>query len=87
MEQGTIYCSDLGLTTQEGCPEIVNGSFTAHGNKLTNLIGGPKYTKGFYTANNNLLTSLEEAPITVGGSFECYNNPTNFTFSEVKKAI
>lgn len=67
---GNFDCSLLGLTTLEGCPEIVEESFSCENNNLTNLIDGPKTVNGsYYNCDRNKLTSLEGAPI----SFNNYN--------------
>lgn len=65
---GIFDCSDLGLTTLEGCPTKVISSFKCNNNFLTDLKGAPKYVLNhFYSLHNNL-TSLEGCPIFIQGN-------------------
>ena len=70
---GSFSCSDIGLTTLEGCPADVTGDFRCEENLLTNLIGGPKKAKN-YLCHTNKLTSLEGGPIKIGKEFDCSDN-------------
>ena len=77
---GSFYCNSNNLTSLEGAPKKVGGSFyCSNNNNLTSLEGAPKKVGGsFYCSNNNNLTSLEGAPEEVGGHFYCnYNNLTS----------
>ena len=66
---GSFYCSNLELTSLEGCPELVGESFMCSNNELTSLKGGPKYVNRSFYCRNNLLSSLVGSPESVGGSF------------------
>ena len=73
--------SDLGeggLTSLDGCPEMVGNNFRCDYNLLTSLEGGPKQVVYDYAANNNQLSNLLGAPERVGGYFDCSSN-TNLT--------
>lgn len=50
-------CSMNSLTSLEGCPEWVGGSFFCTSNLLTNLVGGPKWVGFNYWCNFNRLQS------------------------------
>jgi len=50
-------CSMNSLTSLEGCPEWVGGSFFCSGNLLTNLVGGPKWVGFNYWCKFNRLQS------------------------------
>jgi hypothetical protein len=55
--------SNIGLTTLEGCPRVVKGTFRASINDLTNLKGGPEFVDEYYNIKHNMnLTSLEGLP-------------------------
>ena len=53
--RGDFSCSNLGLTTLEGCPEEVGDQFDCSYNKLHNLIGAPKVVMGDFICENNQL--------------------------------
>jgi hypothetical protein len=58
---GNFYCDGAGLTTLEGCPEIVNGYFSCSNNYLTTLQGCPKYVgKSFWCRNNKVKFTKED---------------------------
>lgn len=60
---GKLDASKLGLTSLEGSPETVIGSFLVFDNNLTSLEGGPKTVTGsYYCSNNPNLTTLKGAP-------------------------
>jgi hypothetical protein len=40
--------NDVDLTTLEGCPSIIAGSFQCNRTKITSLVGGPTYVGGLY---------------------------------------
>jgi hypothetical protein len=71
---GYFDCSELGLTSLKGAPQIVGGSFSCSTNQLTSLEGAPQEVEGYFGCSYNQLTSLKGAPIEVGGNFLCYNN-------------
>ena len=70
---GDFDCSNLGLISLEGAPQIVGGDFWCSWNNLTSLEGAPQ-TVGSFSCSNNQLTSLKGAPKTVEGYFSCSNN-------------
>jgi hypothetical protein len=67
-------CSLNQLTTLEGGPTSVGGSFWCDNNQLTTLEGAPTSVGGGFFCHINQLTTLEGAPTSVGGSFWCDNN-------------
>ncbi len=70
---GTIFASDLNLTSLEGSPSII-GTLYCDNNQLGSLKGGPTTVKNNFVCENNKLTSLEGAPSSVGGYFVCSRN-------------
>jgi len=71
---GHIDVSSNNLTSLEGAPQKVYGSFHCRNNNLSSLEGAPHTVQGHFHCSNNNLTSLEGAPQTVQGSFDCSNN-------------
>lgn len=67
-------CSGNNLTSLEGAPREVEGSFYCRVNKLTSLKGAPIKVGGDFDCSNNNLTSLEGAPREVAGNFDCSYN-------------
>ena len=63
-----------GLTSLEGAPREVGGTFYCANTGLTSLAGAPKKVGDFVCRNNLHLRSLEGAPETVEGNFVCDNN-------------
>jgi len=60
----------IGLTSLEGSPEKVGGSFRLYGNdKLTSLKGGPLDVGREFLCTGSNLYSLEGSPLRVGGRF------------------
>ena len=68
---GYFDCSDLGLTSLEGVPQIVGGDFICKNNHLASLKGAPKIIGEWFSCQSSQLTSLEGAPQEVGGGFDC----------------
>lgn len=62
------------LETLEGCPKIVNGSFSCICNHIPSLEGSPRFVGRSYFCGGNLLTSLVGSPRFVGGHFRCDDN-------------
>ena len=77
---GDFIINALGLTSLEGCPQEVTGTFNASNNKIENLIDGPKKVGKSYNVNgNNKLVSLEGAPEEIGETFnvtDCTSLPS-----------
>jgi len=69
---GNIDVSKTNITSLEGAPKIVNGSFYCHNTKLTSLEGAPNTVNGKFWCYITDITSLEGAPKTVQG-FYCHN--------------
>jgi hypothetical protein len=68
---GYFRIGSIELTTLEGCPFEVTGSFHANNNKFEDLKGSPKKVGGgFFVSNNSKLKSLEGAPEEVGEEFD-----------------
>jgi len=55
-------CKDMGLTTLDGTPRVVEGAFYCDGNPIKNLIGGPERVDKSYNLLFCEVTSLEGAP-------------------------
>ena len=70
---GTIFASDLNLTSLEGSPSIIDTLYCDN-NQLGSLKGGPTTVKNNFVCENNKLTSLEGAPSSVGGYFARFEN-------------
>ena len=67
-------CSCNQLTSLEGSPTRIGGSFICRDNKLTTLVGAPRIVNRDFNCSANELTSLEGAPRIIGGEFSCGNN-------------
>ena len=71
---GDINANNNNLSSLEGCPFIIYGSFYCGHNRLRTLKGAPRVTeRGFY-CENNALTSLKYCPQQIGGNFVAENN-------------
>jgi hypothetical protein len=57
---GHFFCDGAGLTTLEGCPQIVNDGFWCGGNYLTSLEHCPKYVDGNFYCYGNKVQFTEE---------------------------
>lgn len=68
------YCNHIQLTSLQGSPSLVTGSFHCYNNDLTSLKGGPKDVSKDFHCFNNELVSLEGAPTIIGGNFYCSGN-------------
>ena len=79
-EAGLVYkganmdISYNNLTSLEGCPDIISGSFNCSRNKLKSLSDGPKLVDGDYNCRTNQLTSLRFTPEHITGAFRCDHN-------------
>jgi hypothetical protein len=71
---GDINVSNIGLTSLEGAPKVVEGRFYCSYNNLTSLEGAPRVVKKHFYCDYNKLNSLEGAPKIVKGYFNCYGN-------------
>jgi hypothetical protein len=69
-----MFVTHKHLTSLEGCPKKILGSFHAEDNELKSLVGGPKVVGGHYIAADNLLTSLMGMPSTIGRYLDLDNN-------------
>ena len=74
---GDFISDDKSLTTLEGCPNYVSGSFTCVHNHLTDLKGSPRHIGGNFYCNDNKLTTLVGGPDYVGGNYGCEDNNLN----------
>ena len=72
--RGRLSCYDKQLTSLEGAPKHIVGSFWCNGNQLTSLEGAPNRVIGDFWCSNNKLTSLEGSPLEVGGEYSCRDN-------------
>lgn len=68
-----IDVSQNKLTSLDGTPSEVHGSFYCVGNQLTTLEDGPRAVHGQFKCGENKLTSLKGAP-KVLSAFICNNN-------------
>jgi len=71
---GNIDISDMGISSLEGSPMVVEGDFNCSWNDLTTLEDGPKFVTGKYDCSNNMLTSLESSPVYLKDSIDCSHN-------------
>ena len=84
---GYFDCSNLGLKSLKGAPNIVNGDFYCDTNRLTSLKGAPQIVGGDFGCSNNQITSLEGAPQEVRGDFSCENNPNLYSLEGAPKTV
>jgi len=86
--KGDIDVKGMNLTSLEGTPKSVIGSFWCYSNpKLTSLKGAPENVSGNFSCSDNpQLISLEGAPKSVGGNFYCHTDP-KLTQSEIDKLV
>ena len=69
--KGDFECPP-SLTSLEGVPEKVGGSFNCADTNIPSLKGSPKEVgKDFYCNHNRNLTSLEGSPKIIRGDFRC----------------
>ena len=73
--EGDFDIGDNELTSLEGSPKKVTGSFMAHKNEIFSLKGGPKEVGGSFVILHNNVTSLEHSPSLVKEDFICSHNP------------
>jgi hypothetical protein len=71
---GFYQLSECGLTSLDGCPEMIDASFDVQSNSLQSLVGGPKEIKGYYNVSSNRITSLDGIPEKIGGSLDLSDN-------------
>jgi hypothetical protein len=64
-EKGSIYVAKQNLTSLEGMPPEIMGTFFAQNNLLTSLQYGPEIIHGDFQCWDNRLTTLEHGPHTV----------------------
>ena len=84
---GYFDCSNLGLKSLKGAPNIINGDFYCDTNRLTSLKGTPQIVGGDFGCSNNQITSLEGAPQEVSGDFSCENNPNLYSLEGAPKTV
>jgi hypothetical protein len=73
--RGSFRCNEnKKLTSLEGSPKYVGGSFFCTYNSLVSLEGAPEYVGSDFFCDGNKLTSLEGAPRYVGYDFSCFDN-------------
>ena len=84
---GYFDCSNLGLKSLKGAPNIINGDFYCDTNRLTSLKGAPQIVGGEFSCSNNQITSLEGAPQEVSGDFSCENNPNLYSLEGAPKTV
>ena len=72
---GDLDIPRQNLTSLEGCPKIINGSFYCSVNNLESLVGGPEKVKASYFCDNNQLLSLDEIAFYIGNNLSFEGNP------------
>lgn len=87
---GMINVYGEELTSLEGAPKKVKGSFDCSSNNLIDLEGAPDVVEGdFWCCNNLKIKTLKGFPKRVQGSFYCYGNSKvrslkgAYTFEEI----
>ena len=71
----SISLRSSNLTSLEGRPKLVKGSFNCSYNQLTSLEYCPKQVSNNFYCYDNKLTSLKGSPEKINGDFSCsYNN-------------
>lgn len=83
-----IFVTNNNITSLEGSPLEVIGTFDCRNNKLISLEHRPKKVSyDFYCSGNNL-TSLEHRPKIIGGDFLCsYNKIINIKQEVIKNQV
>jgi len=87
---GTISCfslkaSNIDLTTLEGFPTFVYGSFYIENNKLTSFQHCPKEINGSFKCGYNQFKTLDYCPVMVHGNFIMpFNIGNNFTEKDIR---
>ena len=66
-----IDCSWTKITSLEGAPTSVGGSFDCSNTEITSLQGAPTSVGGYFYCCSPDMTSLQGAPTSVGGYFCC----------------
>lgn len=69
-----LYVVNKNITSLEGRPLEVIGTFDCSNNELTSLKNCPKKIKISFSCKKNKLTSLEHRPKIIGGDFFCSDN-------------
>lgn len=72
--EGNLVCTQQGLTSLKGSPEIVTGYFCCDKNELVSLDGAPKYVGDRFDCRDNKLINLKGGPKEVGECFFCDYN-------------
>ena len=62
---GNIDIEDLEITSLEGSPKTITGSFKCRGNELTSLEGAPEEVTGSFDCSYNELKSLSGIPMRI----------------------
>jgi hypothetical protein len=69
---GNFWCHANKLTTLEGSPTEVGGSFIAWENQFVNLKGAPRRVRQMFSCHtNSKLQNLEGGPVWVGSDYKC----------------
>ena len=73
---GWFDCSVNRLTSLDGCPKEVIGSFYCYdNNNITSLIGCPERVGGNFDCRGNNIRDFEGFPKHIGGGFYCGGSP------------
>ena len=70
----TFNVRNEGITSLEGSPDVVMGSYVCADNPVTSLEYSPKEVYGDFHCESTKITTLEGSPTKVGGSFNCGDN-------------
>ncbi len=71
---GDLLVQGNRLSSLEGSPHRVSGTFNCCGNGITSLKGAPSFVGKDFFARGNRLATLEGGPDTVRGSYDCADN-------------
>lgn len=72
--EGNFDCSNLGLETLKGCPDIVEGYFKCSNNNLISLEYSPKKVNREFNCNYNKLSNLKGLPKELNSHLSCSMN-------------
>lgn len=72
--EGNFDCSNLGLETLKGCPDIVEGYFKCSNNNLISLEYSPKKVNREFNCNYNKLSNLKGLSKELNSHLSCSSN-------------
>lgn len=75
--KGNLFINPCGISSLQGCPQLVDGAFRVMGNVLKDMQGGPVEVGDFYKVVECDITSLKGVPKTIHSHFNCERNDLN----------